>query len=84
MLQYPIGTPERTGAIEAYREVAKILSIIGICLSALIIVWAFLLRDPKLGNTQSLDNAEEESINSVEKEEHERMPAWKRFWSKLA
>ena len=83
--QYPIGTPERTGAIEAYREVAKILSIIGICLSALIIVWALLLRDPKLGNTQSLEHAEEESINSVEKEEdYSGLPAWKRFWKKLA
>jgi SIT family siderophore-iron:H+ symporter-like MFS transporter len=85
--QYPLGSDVRTGAIEAYREVARILSIIGICLSALIIVWAFLLRDPKLGNTQSLDNAEEEeqaSVSEFEKEKYDYYPWYKRIWYKLA
>jgi SIT family siderophore-iron:H+ symporter-like MFS transporter len=89
---YPIGSDVRTGAIEAYREVARILSIIGICLSALIIVWAFLLRDPKLGNTQSLENAEEleragsqaSSVDTFEKEKYDYYPWYKRIWFKFA
>lgn len=88
VVQFPIGTPERTGAINAYGEVARILSIIGICLSALIVVWAFLLKDDILGDTQSREDAEVDSVDqSVDEERKEAMesaPFWKKIWLRLA
>lgn len=73
VLQYPYGTPERTGAIEAYREVQRILAIIGLCLCVPLILFALLLRDPKLGKEQSLANAE---MNDEEKAGQQRAYKW--------
>lgn len=88
VISYPLGTPERTGAINAYGEVARILSIIGICLSALIIVWAFLLKDDIMGDTQSRENAEVDSITSSmdgdQKYEMKQAPFWKKVWKRIA
>lgn len=88
VLQFPLGTPERTGAINAYGEVARILSIVGICLSALIIVWAFLLKDDIMGDSQSREDAEVESVDdSVNEEKQEAMraaPWWKKAWNRLS
>lgn len=57
----PVGTPERDGAIEAYKHVQRLLCITGICLSVLLIAFAMVLRDPVLGKEQSLANAEKDS-----------------------
>ncbi|KAF1362103.1 siderochrome-iron transporter-like protein Sit1 [Lizonia empirigonia] len=56
---YPVGTPEREAVILAYRHVQRLLCIAGICLSVLLIGFALVIRNPKLGKTQSLEDAEE-------------------------
>jgi SIT family siderophore-iron:H+ symporter-like MFS transporter len=58
---YPVGTAERTAAIEAYRHVQKLLCIAGICLAVLLVVFSLVIRDPKLGKEQSLEYAEEDA-----------------------
>ncbi|KLJ08032.1 MFS transporter, SIT family, siderophore-iron:H+ symporter [Blastomyces silverae] len=65
---YPVGTPVRDGVIDAYRHVQRLLCITGICLSVLLVVFAVLLRDPVLGKTQSLEDAEKVSVSSAEEE----------------
>ena len=56
--QFAPGTTERDAAIEAYRHVQRLLCITGICLCAVLIFFACVLRDPKLGKEQSLPDAE--------------------------
>lgn len=57
--EYPVGTVERDAVIQAYRHVQKLLCIAGICLSALLIAFSLVIRNPKLGKEQSLEYAEE-------------------------
>ncbi|KAF6822537.1 siderophore iron transporter 1 [Colletotrichum plurivorum] len=52
--EYPIGTPERTAIIDAYQQVQRLLCITGICLTVPLIVFAFLLKNPKLNDEQTL------------------------------
>ncbi|EDN05031.1 conserved hypothetical protein [Histoplasma mississippiense (nom. inval.)] len=65
---HPVGTPVRDGVIDAYRHVQRLLCITGICLSVLLVVFALLIRDPVLGKSQSLEDAEKESVSSSEEE----------------
>lgn len=58
-LSYPVGTPERTAVIDAYQSTQRLLCITGICLTVPLIVLAAFLRNPRLGDTQSLPEAEE-------------------------
>ncbi|KAG5951062.1 hypothetical protein E4U53_003855 [Claviceps sorghi] len=51
---YPVGTPERTAIIQSYQSVQKLLTITGICLCVPLIVFAILLRNPRLDNRQTL------------------------------
>lgn len=60
--EYAIGTPERTAIIDAYQHSQRLLCITGICLCVLLIAFSFCLRDPKLGDEQSLPDAEEEVV----------------------
>ncbi|KAF2194237.1 ferrichrome-type siderophore transporter [Zopfia rhizophila CBS 207.26] len=55
---YPPGTPERDTVIEAYKHVQRLLCITGICLCAVLIFFASMIRNPKLGDEQSLPDAE--------------------------
>lgn len=57
--EYRVGTPERDAVIQAYRHVQRLLCIAGICLSLLLIAFSVVIRNPKLGKEQSLENAEE-------------------------
>lgn len=59
--KHPVGTPERDAVILAYRHVQRLLCIAGICLSILLIGFSLVIRDPKLGKSQSLEHAEEVS-----------------------
>ncbi|KAI1945320.1 ferrioxamine B transporter [Ophidiomyces ophidiicola] len=54
----PVGTPNRTAVVAAYRHVQRLLCITGICFSVVIIAFALVLRDPILTKEQSLANAE--------------------------
>jgi MFS transporter, SIT family, siderophore-iron:H+ symporter len=55
---YPVGTEQRAEVIDAYQHAQRLLCITGMCLCVPLIVFSCLLRDPKLGNEQSLPEAE--------------------------
>ncbi|OAQ61767.1 siderochrome-iron transporter (Sit1) [Pochonia chlamydosporia 170] len=59
---YPWGSPERDRIVVSYRYTQRILCITGICIAALVILFALSLRDPKLGDEQSLPNAEVKDV----------------------
>ncbi|OHE95148.1 major facilitator superfamily transporter [Colletotrichum orchidophilum] len=52
--EYPVGTPERAAIIDSYQHVQRLLTITGICLTVPLIAFAFLLRNPKLNDEQTL------------------------------
>lgn len=52
--EWPIGTPERTGVIQGYQHVQRLLTIAGLCISALLIAFALCLRNPRLNDAQTL------------------------------
>jgi SIT family siderophore-iron:H+ symporter-like MFS transporter len=60
--EYPVGTPVRTAIIDAYQYAQRLLCITGICLSVLLIGFALTLRNPRLGDEQSLPEAEEKVV----------------------
>ncbi|ODH50594.1 hypothetical protein GX48_03276 [Paracoccidioides brasiliensis] len=62
---HPVGTPIRDGVVDVYRGIQRLLCITGICLSVLLVAFALALRDPVLGKSQSLEDAEE-SVSSSE------------------
>ncbi|TDZ34343.1 Siderophore iron transporter 1 [Colletotrichum trifolii] len=66
---YPVGTPERAAIIDAYQHVQRLLTITGICLTVPLIAFAFLLKDPKLNNEQTLA-VESDSENHVSSRGH--------------
>ncbi|KAJ9614083.1 ferrioxamine B transporter [Cladophialophora chaetospira] len=60
--EYPAGTAVRTAIIESYQHAQRLLCITGICLCTLLIGFALCLRNPRLGDEQSLPEAEGEII----------------------
>ncbi|KAF6816946.1 siderophore iron transporter 1 [Colletotrichum sojae] len=52
--EYPVGTPERAAIIDAYQHVQRLLCITGICLTVPLIIFAALLKNPKLNDEQTL------------------------------
>jgi SIT family siderophore-iron:H+ symporter-like MFS transporter len=56
--EYSVGTPERTAVIEAYRSTQRLLCVCGICLCTLLVMFAMVLRNPRLGEEHSLPDAE--------------------------
>ena len=56
--EYPIGTPVRTAIIESYMTLQRTLCIVGICICVPLIVFALLLRNPRLSEEQSQPEAE--------------------------
>lgn len=65
---YPIGSPERDGIVAAYRHTQRLLCITGLCLCLPLLAFALLLRNPRLGDEQSLPLAEK-SVESTGDEE---------------
>lgn len=61
---YPVGTPERDAIIESYKHAQRILTIVGICLCAPLIFFAFTLRNPKLTDRQTLAENWESNMSS--------------------
>jgi SIT family siderophore-iron:H+ symporter-like MFS transporter len=53
----PMGTADRDAAVDAYRQIQRLLCITGICLAVPIIAFSLALRDPQLGKEQSLPDA---------------------------
>ncbi|WRT68181.1 uncharacterized protein IL334_005156 [Kwoniella shivajii] len=56
--EYSPGTSEREAASDAYREVQRYLTITGISISSLLVIASLCLDNPRLGDQQSLPNAE--------------------------
>lgn len=56
---HPPGDPDRDSAIEVYQHVQRLLCITGICISAILIFFACVIRNPRLTDEQSLPDAEE-------------------------
>ena len=59
---YPVGTEVRTAVIDSYMHVQRLLCIVGLCLCIPLIVFALLLRNPKLSDEQSQPEAEEGKV----------------------
>ncbi|KAI9300231.1 hypothetical protein BJ944DRAFT_140305, partial [Cunninghamella echinulata] len=55
---FPMGTPERMAVINAYEITQKTLTITGCCMAIPLVLAAFTLSNPLLGDTQSLPNKE--------------------------
>ncbi len=77
IVSYPMGTPERMAVVAAYQHVQRYLCIAGISLCIPLIFFACCLRNPTLGNEQSLVGAENgssgSSNGSVTKEPRKKM-----------
>ena len=56
---HPPGDPNRDATIEVYKHVQRLLCITGIGLSAVLIFFACVIRNPRLTDEQSLPDAEE-------------------------
>ncbi|KAL5526153.1 hypothetical protein ACEPAG_7491 [Sanghuangporus baumii] len=65
ILSYPVGTAEREQMVHAYNDAQKILCITGTALCVPFLLCALALRNPRLGDKQSLDDAEVEYIKSI-------------------
>ena len=61
---YPVGTEERSAIIESYQGVQKILCAAGFWICVPMILFALVLRNPKLSENQVQPEAEEEDILS--------------------
>ena len=57
-LEYPVGTAVRREIIATYQETQRLLCITGLCLCVPLIVFSLLLRNPRLPDTQSRQDAE--------------------------
>ena len=57
---YEWGSPVREEIVEAYRRTQKLLCVTGICIAVLVLLFALILRDPRLTDDQSLPDAEEQ------------------------
>ncbi|KAJ4305739.1 ferrioxamine B transporter [Kalmusia sp. IMI 367209] len=75
LVDHPPGDPNRDAAIDVYKHVQRLLCITGICLSAVLIVFACIIRNPKLPDTQSMPDAEEGNKSS---ESGSKFAFWKR------
>lgn len=82
IFDYPIGTPERNAVVVSYRATQRILCITGICLCVPLIVFACFLRDPKLGDEQSLPTAEGQVVKGDDGELVDQKSS-SRFFSRL-
>ncbi|KAF2659841.1 MFS general substrate transporter [Lophiostoma macrostomum CBS 122681] len=81
VLLYPPTTPQRDAAIEAYRHVQKLLCITGISLCAILIFFACVIRNPRLGDEQSLPDAEKTGVESAEARRGGGKKKWA-FWKR--
>jgi SIT family siderophore-iron:H+ symporter-like MFS transporter len=67
-----VGQPERIALMTAYGEVQRYLTITGLCISVLLVIASLCLRNPRLGDQQSFQDAEGFEVSSVESEEEKR------------
>ncbi|KAH7132570.1 siderochrome-iron transporter-like protein Sit1 [Dendryphion nanum] len=81
--EYPFSTTERQAVTEAYKHVQRLLCITGICLCAVLIFFASVIRDPKLGKEQSLPDAEvRDPTREVSVTESRERKSWLSFFKR--
>jgi MFS transporter, SIT family, siderophore-iron:H+ symporter len=51
---YPVGTPERGALVESYQHIQRLLCIAGLGLCVPLLVFALLVRNPRLNDKQTL------------------------------
>lgn len=76
--RYRPGTPQRNAIVVSYGYVQNLICIVGVCLCILQIAFACVIRNPKLGNQQSLPDAE---CNKEEPESEAKSPWYTRFFN---
>lgn len=59
---YTWGTPERESVVYAYRHVQRIITIVGMCLTVLMITCAIIVKDRKLIAKQSYESDTDETV----------------------
>ncbi|CBF82008.1 hypothetical protein AN5378.2 [Aspergillus nidulans FGSC A4] len=59
-LSNPVGTPDRDAVIAAYMDTQRLLCITGLCLTVPLIGFALCIRNPRLNEKQSLEDAEKD------------------------
>ena len=79
----PVGTEQRAEVIDAYQYIQRLLCVTGICLCVPLILFACLLRDPKLGREQSRPEAEGGMSGSPPSVEVRTEEEKKKWWSRL-
>ncbi|EJD06330.1 MFS general substrate transporter [Fomitiporia mediterranea MF3/22] len=62
IVSHPFGTPERTQMVKAYNDAQRLLCITGVCLCVPFLLCALVLRNPRLGDRQSLEEAENDVV----------------------
>lgn len=62
---YPMGTEVRSQMVHAYNDAQRLLCITGVCLTVPFLAAALSLRNPRLVDSQSLEDAEEKYIKKV-------------------
>lgn len=55
---YPVGTPERAAVIEAFKHIQRVLCITGAGLCVALVFFSCVIRNPRLPDTQSMEDAE--------------------------
>lgn len=68
-----VGQPERIALMTAYGEVQRYLTITGLCLSVLLVIASLCLKNPRLGDQQSFQDAEGFDVSSVDSREEKRV-----------
>lgn len=69
-----IGQPEREALMTAYGEVQRYLTITGLCISVLLVIASVSLRNPRLGDQQSFQDAEGFDVRSLSSKEAKDAP----------
>ncbi|RVX71343.1 hypothetical protein B0A52_04917 [Exophiala mesophila] len=60
--EYPVGTPVRTAIISSYRYIQRLLSITGICMAIPIAIFALTIRNPRLSDNITQQDAEKKAL----------------------
>ncbi|KAH7402954.1 siderochrome-iron transporter Sit1 [Pyrenochaeta sp. MPI-SDFR-AT-0127] len=59
---HPVGTTERDAIIEAFKHVQRLLCITGAGLCVLLVFFSFVIQNPRLPDTQSMEDADGDAI----------------------
>jgi len=73
-LLYDFGSPERTAIVDSYKHTQRLLCITGLCLCVPLLVFALLLKNPRLEDKQSLPEAEGYSSEDTDSLEEKKEP----------